>query len=245
MLFVLLAACGFEHGAAGQLADGALTDDDAPQVIDAQIDSATVAPYCDPTDTSLVACYQFEGDANDASANMLNATTANVTFPTGRVGKAMLFGSTSAADVADSAALDIAALTVEAWINPSQLPATGLRMGISDSDGQWGFFLHDTGQLKCTANAVLMVTANITIDTWTHVACTYDGTLTIYVNGIAVLPTATGGALSTTSTSGLSLAADNPMNSGSRFIGMIDELRIMSRARTAKEICVDAGACTP
>lgn len=231
-MFVLLAACGFEHGATGRLADA----DEMPVVIDAPID-APVAPFCDPSDTSLVACYEFEGNANDASAHALSTTTANVGYAIGRTGMAMVFDSTSSAEVADSAALDVAAVTMEAWIHPSQLPTSGLRMGIMDMNGQYGFFLHENGQLRCSASVTITVNANVPINEWTHVACTYDGTTaTIYVNGVAATPTGTGGVLSTTSTTGLSLAADNPAGSGSRLIGMIDELRIWSRARTANEI---------
>lgn len=233
---MLLAACGFEHGEVVRLADA----DEAPNLGDASID-AHVAPFCDPSDTSIVACYQFEGNANDASANMLNATTSNVGYAFGRVGMGMLFGSMSTAEVADSTALDIAAVTMEAWIYPTQLPTTGLRSGIMDMNGQYGFFLHENGQLRCSANVTITVDAKVPVNQWTHVACSYDGTTaTIYVNGVAATPTGTGGPLSTASTSGLSLAADNPAGSGSRLIGMIDELRLSSRARTANEIYVDA-----
>lgn len=242
---MLLAACGFEHGIAGRGADGGDDVDAPPAMVDAMID-ARIAPYCARTDTSLVACYQFEGNANDASANMLDATTANVTFVPGRVGMAMQFGATSAAEVANNAALNVTALTIEAWINPAQLPGTGLRMGIADMDGRAGFFMYENGQLRCIASTSQQVTANIAVGVWTHVACTYEApTLTIYVNGVAYPATTNGGALSMASTTGLSIAADNPAGSGSRLIGMIDELRLMSRARMAKEICVDAGACDP
>jgi len=240
-LYVLLAGCGFEHGAAVRLADGDVADSIADAAIDAR-----VVPYCDPDDTSLVACYEFEGDANDGSSNMLDAQTANVTYATGRSGTAMVFGATSSAEVPDSPALDVAALTIEAWIKPSQAPASGLRMGIIDMEGRAGFFLQDSGQIRCIASTSLQVTANIALDTWTHVACTYDPpTLTIYVDGMAFPSVGNGGPLATTSTTGISIAADNPAGSGSRLIGMIDQLRLMSRARTANEICVDAGTCDP
>jgi hypothetical protein len=241
VLFVLLTACGFEHGLAADSIDAR----DAPDVNDAPID-ARIAPFCDPTDTTLVACYEFESNAKDASANMLDATTANVDYANGRVGMALLFGATSSAEVPDSAALDVAALTIEAWINPSQAPSTGLRMGIIDMDGRAGFFLQDSGQIRCIASTSAQVAANIALDTWTHVACTYAApTLTIYVNGVAFPSVTNGGPLATTSTTGISIAADNPAGSGSRLVGMIDELRLMSRARTANEICVDAGTCVP
>ena len=68
---MLLAGCGFEHGAAARLPDGDVHDD---PIVDAAIDAPAV-PFCDPDDTSLVACYEFEGNANDASSNMISLSS--------------------------------------------------------------------------------------------------------------------------------------------------------------------------
>jgi len=200
-------------------------------------------PLCDPTDPQLIACYQFEGDTTDSSANRLDATMANVSFPPGKIGQAMQFGATSAADVPDSSAFDVTALTIEAWIWPSQLPSNDNRAGILDMNGQYGFFIHAGGELSCSGGVTLPnAVAYLTTDRWTHVACTYDGAAAaIYVDGIA-LSIATGGtALKTGGTTGISLAADNPPGAGSRLIGMIDDVRMMNVARTAAQICADAG----
>jgi len=219
---------------------------DAPdQSTDAAPDGPTVSapPFCDPTDPHLVACYEFEGDTKDSSNNRLDATMVNVSFPAGKVGKAMQFGGISAADVLNSAAFDVAALTIEAWINPSQLPSNGNRAGILDMDQQYGFFLHAGGELACTANVSMVTTvAHLATDRWTHVACTYDGTTgAIYVDGVAVANAGGGGALNTGGNTGISLAADNPPGSGSRLIGLIDDVRLMNIARTPAQICADAG----
>lgn len=233
---MLFAACRFEHGTA--------TTDAAEVVSDATPDSA-LAPFCDAADSSLVACYELEGNGDDGSANMLHAQVASVEFAPGHRGMAMQFGPASAADVADSAALDVTAITLEAWINPRQLPSTGQRMGILDANGQYGLFLHESGELRCSASAASQVLANIAVDTWTHVACTYEPPMVrIYVNGVGFPSVTNGGALSM-GVNGLSIAADNPPGSGSRLIGLIDDVRLWSRARSSDEICVDAGACPP
>jgi len=244
---VLLAGCSFDT-TLGRPGDGGV---DAPSTdaapLDAQPD-ARVAPFCDTTDSSLLACYEFENTTQDASPNMLDATMTNVAFVAGKVGLAMEFGATSAADIADSTKIDVASLTVEAWINPAQLPGAGQRAGIADMNGQWGLFVHEpTGRLQCTmvGGVSMQIDANIAANTWTHVACTYDaGTTTIYVNGVNRFQQGGGGALSTGGTSGISLGADNPPGSGSRLIGLIDQVRLFSRARTAAEVCADA-ACLP
>jgi hypothetical protein len=251
-LFVLaFAGCEFTHGLLDPVTADAAADSPVDGGIDAPPDAmidARIAPFCDTQDAALVACYQFENTTNDASGHNLNLSMTNVTFVNGKVGKAMQFASNSAADAADSALWDVPAITIEAWINPSQLPTAGNRSGILDMNGQYGFFLHETGKLACTIVGGIssgQVTANIAINTWSHVACTYDGTTTtVYKDGAVVFTGTGGGALSTSSTSGISIAADNPAGSGSRLIGLIDEVRIMSRARTSTEICQDA-VCTP
>jgi len=108
-------------------------------------------PFCDPNEPMLVACYELDGTTRDGTANQLHASMTDVTFIGGMAGLAMQFGATSAADVADSPKFDVAALTIEAWIAPLMLPATGQRAGILDMNGQYGFFVHEAGRLQCTA----------------------------------------------------------------------------------------------
>jgi Concanavalin A-like lectin/glucanases superfamily len=220
------------------------TGDDAgvdSATVDMMIDTPVGAPFCDTADPHLVACYEFEGNTNDSSGHNLNATMTNVTFVAGQVGMAMQFGATSAADVAENAAFDPPQITIEAWIHPNQLPAGGSRAGILDNDGQYGFFLQSNGDLQCTA---LTAGANVAAGRWTHVACTVDGAnARIYVDG-SLKGMATQGPLGNGGTTGISIAADNPPGSGSRLIGLIDQMRIESVARSAAEICADAGRTT-
>ena len=239
---MLLSACGFEHGVAGKLADGAPTDD-MPRIIDATRCARRTVLRPDGYDDRRLLPVRGQRERCLAEHVERDDVERQLRDRSRRHGDAVRFDERGRSR--RSAALDVAALTIEAWINPSTADRRR-RMGILDMNGQWGFFLHETGQLRCTASVTITVGANIVANEWTHVACTYDGaTATIYVNGVAATPTGTGGALSTAGNTGLSLAADNPAGSGSRLIGMIDELRLMSRARTAAEICVDAGACAP
>lgn len=241
-VLVVLAGCKFASSLAGSEPDANGVASDAPP--DAP-DAARIVPFCDPTDTKLIACYEFEGNTNDESTNQLDASMTNVGFVAGRVGMAMQFSATSAADVGDSTKFDVGELTIEAWIKPSQIPSAGLRAGVVDMNGQWGLFLHETGRLQCTmVNGISMqIDAGIAADTWTHVACTYDGAATtIYVDGRQMFQQGGGGTLATGGASGISIAADNPPGSGSRLIGLIDQVRLTARALTPAEICASA-AC--
>jgi len=235
-----LAGCAFHHGAfvAPPADDAAPAIDAAP---DAAIDAA--APFCDPSDTTLVACYAFENKLADGSPNAHDANVmTNVTFAAGKIGQAVVVGPTTEIDVPDSTGFDVAALTIEAWIAPTALPATGARGGILDCEAQYGFFLHELGDLSCTAGGGLTAPAGvITPGEWHHVACTSDAaTITIYIDGTAVV-SGIGGALSTGGTSGITLGGNNPPGGGSPLNGTLDQVRLYNAARTAAQICADAG----
>lgn len=224
---LVLAACGFRSPAGS--ADAAQAD--------------AAAPFCDPADPHLVACYEFEGDTRDGSSHGLDATPTAVTFADGRLGQAMQFGATSIASVSDSPMFDIATLTIEAWIQPAQIPSSG-RAGIMDVEHQYGFFLYPASKLGCSTGGgptVNTMTTSVAADHWSHVACTYDGAATVvYVDGAEVGRTAGSGVPSKTGTTGMSIAADNP-SGNDRLSGMIDQVRLMDVARSAAEICADAG----
>jgi hypothetical protein len=260
-LAVALGACEF-HATSGAsqspppLDAPAPTGDDAtppidatpPEAADATTDAASPAAFCDPTDPHLVACYEFEGDAKDDSTNHINVKTDHVTFPSvGKAGKAMLFFANSTADAADSDALNVPALTIEAWINPSQLPSSGHAV-IVDVDRQYALQIGSDGSVTCVlVNAPFdppPTTERVAVNQWTHVACTYDVTAAVvYVNGVPTTPVIGGPSLGTAGDTGLSISSDNnaTASSRSRMIGLIDELRLMNVARSRAQICADAG----
>ena len=204
------------------------------------VDAAQPA-FCDPADGNLIACFELEGNAQDGSPNHLDATISGVTFRAGKIGQAAQVDAGSILSIAESSLLDPPAITMEAWIHPTQLPAAGSRAGIVDNNFQYGFFLHPGGALQCIG---LQAMANVQAGTWTHVACTYDGTTRIYAGGVQVDMTAgNGGSLDPGGSTGTSIAGDNP--SGSPLIGAIDQIRIFKIARTASQICADAGRSCP
>lgn len=240
LLLLVLGACGFRSPAAAIDAAAAL-DGAAPVDATASLDAAPA--FCDPADPHLVACYEFEDNTRDGSSHHLDAAPTAVTFADGRVGRAMQFGATSIASVSNSSALDIANLTIEAWIRPSLIPLSG-RAGILDVDGQYGFFFYPASKLICSTGGGPTAgsgTTSLAADHWSHVACTYDGAATVvYVDGTEVARSPGTGKPSTSGVTGMSIAADNPGNQA-RLSGLIDQLRLMDTARTAAQICADAG----
>jgi len=206
---------------------------------DAPID--TPAAFCDTTDATLIGCWEFENNVNDASGHNNNGVATSVTYAAGKTGQAAVLASGSHIAVADSVSLTPTQITIEGWIHPDALPASG-RMGVLDGDGKYGFFMYP-GQLECFVNVTVTATITFTAGTWTHVACTYDGsTGIIYIDGVQAATTAGGVALGAGSTNGIALGGNSP--SADTLVGMIDQYRMFSMPRTAAQICRDAGLTT-
>ena len=81
------------------------------------------------------------------------------------------------------------------------------------------------------------------VNAWTHIAFTYDGTTQrLYVNGTQVATKATTGAIQTTNNP-LWIGGNQPY--GEYFNGLIDEVRVYSRALSQSEIQSDMSAPVP
>ncbi|HEU0274611.1 MAG TPA: LamG domain-containing protein [Candidatus Udaeobacter sp.] len=87
---------------------------------------------------------------------------------------------------------------------------------------------------RATTADSLFGTGSLAANTWTHLAGTYDGTtLRFYVNGVQVSSRAQTGAISI-STNALQIGGDSIY--GQYFSGIIDDVRVYSRALSATEI---------
>lgn len=222
--------------------DGA--DADAPD------DGVVAPPFCDPTDPNLVGCYRFDVDVSaaqphDDSKYANDGTSTSVGYVAGIEGKAMSFTPASSyTHVPDSASLDVtSALTLETWALVRSLP-TPVRAGLFDDDGQYGLFILASGAIRCSSAPAIVDTpaSTVTVGAWMHVACTYDGAFVrVYVNGAQVAQGAATGLIGAASTVGVAIGMNSP--SGDVLDGAMDDLRIFGVARTAAQICKDAGRC--
>jgi hypothetical protein len=203
------------------------------------------------TRTTLVAAFGFEeetGTTTEDSSGLANTGTLlnAVRAPVGRFGHALSFNGTNAwVTVPDSNALDLtSAMTIEAWVNPSLLTnwrtilmkeaPSGLSYSLYGSNGtRPATFLRVGG-----ADVGRAGTAALPLNTWSHVAATYDSTtLKLYVNGVLVSSGAIAGNLILPSNNPLRIGGNSTW--GEYFAGMIDEVRIYSRVLTATEIATD------
>jgi hypothetical protein len=227
---LVLAACSFEHaevptgGIGGSGGTGGEIDAGDMSGADAMRDAALA--FCDPADTTLRACYEFESNTLDGSSYHHDITANNLAFQNGHRGLG-LSTKTGTYTVASSTGLDVAALTIKLWIKPTSLPSDGARMGLVDSASRWRLFVASDGALRCSLTGGIDFTTppnKVTTGTWQRVACTFDGTLMrIYVNGVQA-GQKTGASTFPTPGTGMVVGHNNP--SGENFDGMIDDVQI-------------------
>lgn len=214
--------------------------------------TAAHAQYSPPT-SGLVSWWRGDGNASD-SADGNNGTALNgAGYTAGVLGSAFSFdGIDDHVRVANNANLQItSAITVGAWIYKrttgsfdeiiSKWDATpfGQRsytMSVNP-DGRAYFSLSTIGLVT---DASAYTTSLMPLNTWTHLAGTYDGSsVSIYVNGVLNSQSAyTGGIFSGSDDLSIGgVAGAVGVGSGiSFFDGRIDEALIYNRALSGSEI---------
>jgi hypothetical protein len=165
----------------------------------------------------------------------------------GRHGGSMNFsGDHAYVNIPDSSAFHLTkGMTVEAWVRPTasdgwreavlkEIPG-GLSYALyaEDNNGKPGGWMHSSRD-----NGV-EPSRGLALNTWTHIATTYDGTtMRFYVNGVLKGSLKVGGAIAT---------GNGPVRLGGNdvwgewFKGQIDDVRIWSRALSASEVHADMG----
>jgi chitodextrinase len=213
--------------------------------------TVTVNNVGPPPPTGLVAAYSFdEGSGTtvaDLSGNGNNGTVANTNWTTtGKYGNALSFNGTNAwVTVPDSASLDITRMTLEAWVNPTALGSAWRTVIFKETSGNNTTYDLYANRNTQVPNAQVNIggernvngTAQIPLNTWTHLAATYDGAnLTLYVNGTQVGTLALTGNI-VLSTGVLRIGGNTAFPEW--FQGQIDEIRVYNKALTQAEIQTD------
>ncbi|MFB4265064.1 LamG-like jellyroll fold domain-containing protein [Nonomuraea sp. GTA35] len=203
-----------------------------------------------PPAGGLVAAYgmnEASGSSVVDSSGNGNTGTASGTSRTssGRYGRALSFnGLLSQVNVPDSAGLRLTTgMTLEAWVRPSSV--SGWRTVVMKRHSGGLAYALSAGapdqrphaRVHTTAAADLPGTAALPVNTWSHLAATYDGSLLrLYVNGTQVAQQPVTGPIRTDG-GALRIGGNGLLNQV--FSGQIDEVRVYSRALTAAQIQTD------
>ena len=205
---------------------------------------------------------------NDSSPSPKNGTIRGAVRAAGKsgFGNALRFdGVDDWVTIADTTAskLDLTnGMTLEAWVNPTTM--SGWETILMKERGitgegllSYALYAHDGAPLAggqarpsgyvrvnpvaSTTDTAVRGTAALTLNTWTHIAVTYDGTnLRFYVNGVLRGTVARTGNIA--SNNGAIRIGGNNSSLQEFFRGLIDDVRIYNRALTAAQITADMNA---
>ena len=161
--------------------------------------------------------------------------------------RAALFdGSTSYIEVVDGPELNPdSAITIEAWVYPTAYNSTGTSSIVSkDSRSSYALKLNQLGQVLFYpigdpgSWVISKSSTHIPLNTWTHIAGTYDGTTTaIVINGVLDTSITYIRGLIAHNTESLFIGGENdPGVFLADFKGAIDEVRLWNKALSANTI---------
>ncbi len=194
------------------------------------------SPAPPPADWATVALFRCDAlPLTSAADSGAKARQADVELGSGRFGRAFSSSRGAALSVAipvDAQPAD--ELTVECWINLKRTSAEKLQRVFGRS-ANYGFYV--TGTERATLNWFVFarewrsLRAEIPLNTWTHIAGTFDGrTMRLYVDGALQSEAPNPGSVKR-HTGPYYLGAE-PGQERMRFHGLIDEVRLSKIART-------------
>ncbi len=238
------------------------SEQSAPSPLDAPVGPTDAERVSDGTmpadaasdDDTLIAWYEMESlvgsSATDSTGHGHTGTcTSCPELVAGHIGSGFQFDGTTRIDIGDGGAFDTAAFTVAAWIEYTSLTYSGFEcptgkvlddtiynsweLCYDQSSQHW---LYDTVGAMPYAFAELEPASGPAIGTWYHTAMVWDGSnKTLYIDGSAVA----------SATAAVTFAVAQPLSFGadidyggqsSPFVGVMDDLRIYSRALGSAEV---------
>lgn len=233
---VAAAACG-RSGALGDPEPRVPT----PRLTPVASATPTPAPFCD--DADVLACWRFEDHAlDDESPNALEISDGGIDFDSdGAVEDAVELFASSFMTLPGIAAWvpSTSPISFEMWVNPLVLPAGAARFGLIDraNGGGYSLFLYANGTIRCGSRAQVYASNAAPAGTWTHVACVDDTMKTsVWIDGVFAGEADGTGSLVMTTAGQKVFIGENGPDGDDQFLGMLDELRFVSRPLTAPEI---------
>lgn len=187
----------------------------------------------------LVAYWPADGNPNDVAGGY-HGTAQNVTYTAGRFGQAFsMNGSNSVIRTAlDIQRSTLSNLTVSVWVKP--VSSGNRRIVLSNDDGGWDRNLFMEGDMWALTTdggwpGLWSTPFTATVNEWQHLVAVYRGTeMVVFKNGIKAIAPFPSGADGQTANR---LTIGNTAGPWSEYFhGLIDEVRIYSRALSDDEV---------
>lgn len=213
---------------------------------------------CENNCLDAIACYPFEGNANDATGNGHNGTVIGATLTTGHKGhanSAYYFNKSASTkiELPNLSTFDNAGdISLSFWAKTDATAGFGttiisttpdasndrFQININWSGSPANTNIFDYGNIS--AGRLVSPAATIVFDTWEHyvfVKSTTGSFMKIYKNGIEIA-TKTGGATISNKAKKVVLGGSpaNTEHNDQLFKGSLDDLKIFNKALTATEI---------
>lgn len=268
LVVCVLGACGFRipggTGGSDGGADDATSGDDA-RIVDAPTDTTAIVPCATPSTAGLVACYELEDGVTDGT--LLDSAPAHAHASTQGLLAAQRTTTSAAATASaamttyapDAPALDRASgYTVTMWVRPTAVPPSSRVYGLYDHELQYAGVIGRSAsgsdaQLRCiNTGHTFEYTDTIPLDTWSFVACTWDGTTlcaAYWADPTQHQRFCTSTTIEPDGNQGLAIGH---LSSGgvpeSPYVGSFDSLQLYDHPLTADELCGIAGqpaGCLP
>lgn len=184
------------------------------------------------------------GSINDDSSSSNTGTLTNGSWGTdGRLGRyAVLNGSNAAVDFGSGSNLNLGSMTLEGWIYPTSSPQPSnegqifFKAESGSSLSAFAFGMNGNNKLyfghsSDGGGGGLRGVNAISINTWHHVAATYDGTTAkLYIDGVIDTQ---GSVDPITDSSGKSLKMASNGSSNGAWGGRVQHMRVSNTARTS------------
>ncbi|MCK5690418.1 LamG domain-containing protein [Myxococcota bacterium] len=218
---------------------------------------------CPCGDSTLMACYMFEGNALDSSGNGndLTSSGSGTSITSGQDDNKTYLNGSDSYYLTDTSGISVDgpfsfALEIETRDTLPDGNSDDERDGLVDNDGNYGLFIKpptsggiDHPYFQCIVGSHTAGNDGITTaatGTTYHLACTYDGRqLRIYINGALKDTSAAHEALPPTPT-GVFALGSNAENSNNPpvsqyFKGYMDQALFFSRLLSPTEVCALSG----
>ena len=230
----------------------AVARDSAGQTTTSASVTVTVSNSAPPPPTGLAGAYSFNAGsgttAADSSGNGNNGTISGPAWSTlGKYGGALSFdGVNDLVTVADANSLDFTTtLTLEAWVFPTTIAGSWRTVVLKEQSGQLVYALYagedsgvPSGHVFVNGDTDTRGPAALPLNTWSHLAVTYDGsTIRLYVNAALVSSLAGVAGSMPNSTGAVRIGGNNIWPEW--FAGRIDEVRLYNRALSQAELQTD------